>query len=302
MKKLILLLFVITAVTAQAQDAEEQPQGWSNGGIFQLLFNQSAFNAEWQGGGTSSLAGNLGLNYDINYLMDRTSWDTKIIAEYGITRQDGDEFTRKTNDRLELNTVYGYKIAEDSAWSYSFFLNALTQFTKGYNFGEDEDGNVTRTERTNFLSPGYFQAGPGMLYKKGDNLSVNIAPATARLIVVDGQFTDGPDYVDGAYFGVDAGETTRFELGASINALYNFQIAENVRMDNVLLLYSNYLDKPGNIDINYSTNINMKINEWLSANLIFQAIYDDNAVGAFQIREVFGLGLNYKLGDAREVQ
>jgi hypothetical protein len=66
-------------------------------------------------------------------------------------------------------------------------------------------------------------------------------------------------------------------------------------MDNVLLLYSNYLDKPGNVDINYSAAVNMKVNEWLSANLIFQAIYDDNAVGAFQIREVFGLGLNYKL-------
>ena len=66
-------------------------------------------------------------------------------------------------------------------------------------------------------------------------------------------------------------------------------------MSNVLALYSNYLENPGNIDINYSANVNMKVNEWLSANLIFQAIYDDNAVGAFQVREVFGLGLNYKL-------
>ncbi len=66
-------------------------------------------------------------------------------------------------------------------------------------------------------------------------------------------------------------------------------------MDNVLLLYSNYLDQPGNVDINYSAAVNMKVNDWLSANLIFQAIYDDNAVGAFQVREVFGLGLNYKL-------
>jgi hypothetical protein len=284
----------ILPVTAQDTD-EEQPQGWSNGGNFQLLFNQSAFNAEWTGGGTSSLSGNVGINYDINYLNGRTSWDNKIIAEYGITKQDGDEFTRKTNDRLELNSVYGYKIAEDSSWSYSFFFNALTQLAKGYNFGEDEDGNPTRTERTHILSPGFFQAGPGMLYKKGENLSINLAPATARLIVVDDMFTTVDGYEDGDYFGVDAGESSRFELGASVNALYKFTIAENITMDNVLLLYSNYLDKPGNIDINYSANVNMKINEWLSTNLIFQAIYDDNAVGAFQIREVFGLGINYEL-------
>lgn len=42
-------------------------------------------------------------------------------------------------------------------------------------------------------------------------------------------------------------------------------------------------------------NVVMTINKYLTTNLIFQAIYDDNAVGAFQIREMFGLGINYKL-------
>jgi len=299
MKKILLTaLLIATASLSQAQDDEskEQKQGWTKGGTFQLLFNQSAFNAEWTGGGTSSIAGNAAINYDFNYLQGRTTWDNKLIAEYGITKQDGDEFIRKTNDRLEFNSVYGYKVSENSRWSYSFFFNGLTQFTKGYTFSEDPTtGETIRTERTHILSPGYFQAGPGMLYKRNENFSVNIAPATARLIVVDDQFTTTPGYEDGDYFGVDAGASNRFEFGASVNALYKFEITENVTMDNVLLLYSNYLDKPGNVDINYSAAVNMKVNEWLSANLIFQAIYDDNAVGAFQIREVFGLGLNYKL-------
>ncbi len=291
-----LLVSVIAVAQAQDDDSKEPKEGWTNGGTFQLLFNQSAFNAEWTGGGTSSIAGNAGINYDFNYLQGRTTWDNKFIAEYGITKQDGDEFIRKTNDRLEFNSVYGYKVSEDSRWSYSFFLNALTQFAKGYQFSEDAvTGETIRTERTHILSPGYFQAGPGMLYKKDENFSVNIAPATARLILVDDQFTSTVGYVDGDYFGVDAGESSRFEFGASVNALYKFELAENITMDNVLLLYSNYLDQPGNVDINYSAAVNMKVNEWLSANLIFQAIYDDNAVGAFQIREVFGLGLNYKL-------
>jgi hypothetical protein len=37
----------------------------------------------------------------------------------------------------------------------------------------------------------------------------------------------------------------------------------------------------------------MKINKYISTNVAFQALYDDNARGAFQIREVFGLGVNY---------
>ncbi|PQJ20337.1 MULTISPECIES: DUF3078 domain-containing protein [Nonlabens] len=296
MKKILLLLAVLgTSFTAIAQDDDAPKEGWSKGGNFQALFNQSAFNAEWTGGGTSNISLNLGVNYDLNYLKGRTTWDNKIIAEYGITKLDNQEFTRKTNDRIELNSVYGYKIKEESNWSYSAFLNFLSQWTTGYRFGEDVDGNETRTEFTKFLSPGYLSFGPGILYRKSDDLQVNIAPATARFIFVDDAFTSVPGYVDGDYFGVDAGDSSRFEFGASLNGIYNFTIAENITMSNVLALYSNYLENPGNIDINYSANVNMKVNEWLSANLIFQAIYDDNAVGAFQVREVFGLGLNYKL-------
>ncbi|MGB3592088.1 MAG: DUF3078 domain-containing protein [Nonlabens sp.] len=300
MRYLVCFSLFLLSLTAVAQDVDSVAtdsvqKKWTRNGLFQFLFNQSAFNAEWQGGGTSNIAGNAGINFDFNYLDGRHSWDNKLILEYGITKQDDSEFSRKTNDRIEFNSVYGYKWSNNSKWSYSFFVNALTQFARGYQFGEDPvTGEETRTERTRILSPGYFQAGPGILYKRDKNLTVNIAPVTTRAIVVAREFTTIQGYEDGDYFGVDAGETTRIELGASINALYNFTIAENITMDNVLLLYSNYLEEPTNIDINYSAAVNMKINEWLSTNLIFQAIYDDNAVGAFQIREVFGLGLNYK--------
>ena len=69
---------------------------------------------------------------------------------------------------------------------------------------------------------------------------------------------------------------------------------DNVSFENILTLYSNYLDKPQNVDLDYTANIVMKINKYLSANFTFQAIYDDDAARAFQIRELLGLGLSYK--------
>ena len=42
----------------------------------------------------------------------------------------------------------------------------------------------------NCFPPGYIQGGPGFLWKKSDNLKVDIAPATARLIFVSSEFTD----------------------------------------------------------------------------------------------------------------
>ncbi|WP_324719742.1 DUF3078 domain-containing protein [Salinimicrobium sp. HB62] len=294
MKKLLLSVFILSGLVGNAQEEKEDapPNGWTSEGKFQVLFNQSAFNKEWTGGGTSSVAGNLMLDYNFNYRNGNFTWDNKVIANYGLTKLKGDEFTRKTSDRLELNSIAGKQL-ENSNWYYSFFTNFRTQFSKGYVYSNNAEGVEIRRETTHFLSPAYLQFGPGMMWKKSEDFWFNLAPATARFIFVDSDFTSVPGYQDGAYFGVDAGESSRFELGASVNAYLKNEIVTNVTLENSLSLYSNYLDKPGNIDIDYLMNLEMTVNKFISANLIFQAIYDDNTVGAFQIREVFGAGLTY---------
>ena len=293
MKRLLLSALLLIGFIATAQEEEEPlPDGWHSQGKFQLLFNQSAFNKEWTGGGTSSIAGNLMLDYQLNYRSGSFTWDNKILANYGVTKLNGDEFTRKTSDRLELNSIAGKQL-ENSNWYYSFFTNFRTQFSKGYEYFEDPSGIENRTETTHFLSPAYLQFGPGMMWKKSDNFWFNIAPATSRFIFVDKDFTSVPGYADGSYYGVDEGKSFRYELGASFTGYGKFDVMTNVSMENTLSLYSNYLDKPGNIDIDYLMNLEMAINKFLTANLIFQAIYDDNTIAAFQIREVFGAGFNY---------
>lgn len=294
MKKLLLSFFVLIGFFATAQEEKEEPapQGWTTEGKFQLLFNQSAFNKEWSGGGTSSVAGNLLLDYNLNYRKGDFTWNNKLLANYGLTKLKGDEFTRKTSDRLEVNSIAGKQL-ENSNWYYSFFANFRTQFSKGYVYSKNEEGIEIRKETTHFISPAYLQFGPGMMWKKNEDLWVNIAPATARFIFVDQQFTGIPGYMDGDYYGVDEGDSSRFELGASVNAYSKFEVLTNVSLENSLSLYSNYLDKPGNIDLDYLMNLEMGVNKYITANLIFQAIYDDNTIGAFQIREVFGAGLTY---------
>lgn len=295
MKKLSFLLIVfmsgIPLAAQEAQNEDEQPEGWTTDGKLQVLFNQSYFNEEWTGGGTSSIAGNLIFNYDFSYKKGNFTWDNRLLANYGITRVESDDFLRKTSDRLEFNTIAGRQL-RDSRWYYSFFLNFRTQIDKGYRFSVDpETRENIRTEYTNFLSPGYLQFGPGIMWKKNENLLFNIAPSTARFIFVDPNFTSSEGYRSGDYFGIDAGESSRFELGASLTGYAKFELVRNVTVENSLNLYSNYLQDPGNIDIDYLLNLDMKVNRWLSANFIFQAIYDDNAIAAFQIREVFGAGI-----------
>lgn len=305
-KKLLFLALIFMAplmLSAQDEKPKDSIQnGWKRSGNISLLFNQAAFNKEWTGGGSSNYAGNIALTYDLNYRMDKISWNNRLLADYGISKNKDDKYGRKTNDRLELNSILGREI-NDSEWYYSFFLNFKTQFAKGYEYNKDLNPSDPgyRTETTHFMSPGYLQFGPGLLWKKNDNLYVNISPATAKFIFVDKDFTKVDTSIPGAldaynankYFGVDANESSRFELGASISAYAKFELMKNITSENILNLYSNYLEDPQNVDVDYTMNLVMKVNEFISTNFTFQAIYDDNAVRGFQIREALGVGVTY---------
>jgi hypothetical protein len=278
-KTLFIILFFNAIITTKAQEKPNDTiKYWTKKGNITVLFNQSSFNKEWQAGGSSNYAGNFGLNYDFNYKKGTVVWDNKFIIAYGLTKIKDAPRISKTDDRLELNSVWGKKAKGE--WYYSAFFNFKTQMDTGLN----ADG----VRLSHFFSPAYFQLGPGMLWKKNDNISFNIAPATSKLIVVHPHFTEF-----GSSFGVLKGERSRLELGASISGYYKFNVITNVTIENRINLYSNYLDHPQNVDVDYQMNVFMKINQYLSANFSLQTIYDDNAVQAVQTRQVFGVGFNY---------
>ncbi len=301
-KRLLLLAFLISASVLQAQTVEkelitntENPVNtltdtikprWKTKGNLIFLFNQSNFN-NWLAGGENNLSGNLGINYDFNYKKQEWTWDNKVIASYGLLQTKNSDFDKKTDDRFEYNSVLGKKAFGE--WNYSFFLNFRTQFTKGYVYTKDANGKEIRTENTNLFSPAYLTFGPGMFWKKNDNLKVNLAPLTSKVTFVDRNFT----VADEKYFGVEEGRSSRYELGFYASGYYKFNLMTNVSMENTLNLYSNYMKDPQNIDVDYTLAVVMRINRYLTSNLVFQSIYDDNAFRGFQTRQIFGLGVNY---------
>jgi hypothetical protein len=296
MKKLLLLLCCLfSIVTLKAQESTiEAPQPvaedtlgpWTTKGNASLLFNQSTFD-NWIAGGENNISGTVGVNYDFNYQKEDWSWDNKVIASYGIVKTRTSAFAKKTDDRLEINSILGKQLSGN--WYYSAFLRFKTQFTKGYLYERNTDGAEIRNEYTTFLSPGYLFFGPGMMWKKSDNLKVNLSPATSKLTFVKSAYT----LQDEAYFGVKEGSSVRYELGFNASAYYKLDVIANVTFENILNLYSNYLEDPQNVDIDYQLNIVMRINRFLTTNLSFQTIYDDNAYRGFQVRQVFGVAANY---------
>lgn len=277
---------IVNTEKAVKKIADTTGAGWTKKGNLIFLFNQSNFN-NWLAGGENNLSGNLGINYDFNYKKNDITWDNKVIASYGLLQTKNADFEKKTDDRFEYNSVFGKKAT--GQWYYSFFLNFRTQFTKGYVYGKDANGKEIRDEYTNIFSPAYLTFGPGMFWKKNDNLKVNFAPLTSKITFVDADFT----LPEKAYFGVEEGKSTRYELGFYASGYYKLDLITNVSMENTLNLYSNYLEDPQNVDMDYTMAMVMRINRYLTTNLVFQAIYDDNAFRGFQTRQIFGLAVNY---------
>ena len=275
------------------------PEKWKNSGNALFLINQSSF-SNWTSGGQSSVSGTLKIDYNFNYSDNGWDWDTKVISNFGLNKISGSDFLKKTDDRIEINSVLGKKFNNDiiGRWSYSSFFNFQTQFAKGYRFGKDANGNPNRTEKSRFFSPATVQLGVGMYWKKSKDLWVNVAPMTGKLILVNRRFTENLSE-NQTYFGVKKGGNSRFELGASIRSYYKSEIFENVTMENRLSLYSDYLDRPQNIDFDCTFNFIMKVNQYVSTNLIFQFVYDDNEIKRVQVREVLGVGLNIDLSKIR---
>ncbi|KIO76820.1 hypothetical protein TH53_12955 [Pedobacter lusitanus] len=295
MKKLILSLSLAAiSLIGYAQEAPkvDTTKRWTIHGENTLLINQSSF-SNWSSGGVNSIAGNILFNYDFNYKKDVWSWDNKVILGYGLSKQQ-DVGTRKNDDRIILNSLLGRQASK--YWLYTFYANFQTQFAKGYNYSTNP-----QTLISNFLAPAYLTFGPGFAYKRSDNFRVNISPAAARIIMVNDNYLSSI----GA-FGVDPGKKSKFQLGASLDAYYKVNLLENISLENTLKLYSDYLDKPGNIYTDYTANLFMKVNKFVTVNAGVQLIYDDktnipyldNGVTrnkkALQVKQIFGAGVTYK--------
>ena len=293
----IFFLFLILNVLSQekAIDSTNIKNNWNKSGNFTFLGNQSSYSF-WTAGGQTSISGTIKIDYDFNFENNGWNWDTKVITAYGLNSIGGSKYLKKTDDRFEINSLLGKKFTNNliGNWSYSSFLNFKTQWTKGYRYRKNSNGEEERSELTRFFSPAYLQIGIGLYWRKSKDLWVNFAPVTGRLIIVNKFFTE--NLQDGKqYFGVNKGSNSRFELGASLRSYFKFEFIENVEISNRLSLYSDYLENSGNIDLDYTINTSMKINKHLTTNLILQFIYDDNSVKRLQVREVMGIGLNLKI-------
>lgn len=308
MRLIIVILTLTFSVFGQAQISEvlkevmriqfqlpDTIDGWDREGLFRLNINQAMY-SHWQSGQTNNIEFNTHISHNFNFQRDNMLWDNLLLFDFGMNKINGYEF-RKTQDKLEINSIIGAKTPNN--WSYSYFLNLQTPISNTYNYTKDL---IKKNRTAGFLAPLYIATGPGIMWRKDANLHFNIAPVTAKSVYINGnvhKFNTETETFDSnneiMIYSVEPGEDFRHKLGFYSSAYMKFDLMKNVKMENRLALYSNYLESPENIDMDYTMNLTLKINKLLSTNISFQTRYDDQEFEGFQVRESLGIGLNFKI-------
>ena len=274
-----------------SQEEAKKDSLWTTRGNVAILLNQTGF-SDWVGGGTNNFSGTLKFDYEWEYRDKGWDWLTNVESAYGLAKYKNAPFARKIDDRILIQSIVGKEFTKNL--SFSAFFNFTSQLGNGYKYKKDSNNNEIRELTTRIFSPAYFQLGSGFLWKKDETLWVNYSPIATRLILVSKKFTQDLTGND-TYFGVLPNESSRYELGANLTFHSEGNLLENIKYKQDLKLFSNYLEDASNIDLDYLVQIEVDINPLLSTQLIFQLIYDDNAISRLQVREVFGVGVQLKL-------
>lgn len=280
-----MLLSVITiAVCAETK----KDSVWITNGYAGLKLTQVSF-TNWATGGDNAFAFDLQGTYQADYKHNKHIWQNRIELSYGLNKTKS-EITKKTSDKIYLNSNYGYEIYKNLYLSALF--NFQSQFTRGYDYGVNPDVYVSQ-----FMAPGYLMTGIGFTWIPNKFFTAVLSPAAWRgTFVLNDRLSD-----EGAY-GVKPGKKLLSEFGANLKLEGRYEFLKNMTLYSRLDLYSDYLRKPQNVDINWEVQINMVINKWFSTTLTTNMVYDDDVkitlsdgrkVKRVQFKELLGVGLQF---------
>lgn len=284
--KLTLVMLLLAALTfAQEPAPVDGDTLWKFTGVTSLSMSQLSL-TNWAAGGENAISGNVFVKLSPDYDNGTINWDNDLILGFGLMKQ-GDNEADKSDDQIELTSKFGYRAGKN--WFYTALLSFKSQFANGYSYADD-----VKTKISSFLAPGYLNLSLGFDYKPTEGFSLLLAPISTKMTFINDQtLADAGVYAP-------AGESFRGEFGGYIKIAYKKEILKNVLLDTQVDFFSNYVDNPQYVDVNWDLLITFKVNEFISASLMTQLIYDyDIKFGPapgqpkVQFKELFGLGLAY---------
>ena len=289
----VCIIFVSTIVSAQPDSLFFKKKtnadiqlGWRTKKEAGLYLNQVSF-TNWNAGGTNSISGIISGKASAKYKQEKYFWNSSINMRYGLNKQEG-ESVFKTEDVIEVISNFGLEKDPQSNWFYSARFSFNTQFSNGFNY-PNRDEPISR-----FMAPGYMFLGLGMEYGRHiERMSFYASPFTLKTTFVldDDLANRGAFGVDPAIYDMEGnilqnGQKIRRELGILLTNQFEEELFENIKVNSLLRLYTDYLNSFGNIDIDWELNIDMKVNQYVKATFGSHLRYDNDIKNKVEINEM----------------
>ena len=300
------------SLTSYAQDdaAEEvQPEGWSYGAALGADLGQLLQFNPRIGSGENRVGVGINFGAFANKKQGLTNWNNSVSLNLALQRLGGgivaigSDITvpwQKSADELRLASQWGTKFNANSPWGYGIQSTFLTQLTPTY---ADADGRnlLKQIDNTNagtpiaqFLSSGTFTLSPGITYRPDDHFDVLLSPASFKTVfVLNDDIAALPlyDFIDPD----NEGNKALQQFGATLAANYqnSYLTDDRLLLKSSLILFSNYLNNPQNIDVDWRTEVGFLVFKGLTLSLNTILLYDDDIqVQVTDYDQVGGIRLN----------
>ena len=298
---------------AQKEDPKvEKPRYWTNSLVTNIKFGQTSL-TNWAAGGDNTTTLQAFIDGNANYKKNDLFWNNRLQLDYGFVYASSKPILQKSDDRIYLESKFGYKNVNMKNFSLSINYDFKSQFNTGYDYltpsvpdkFKDDEGNLpglndlahndqvalwkdARKIKSGFLAPAYTNLAVGIDVKPAKWLSLNIAPVTGGVVIVRNEalranysmplkeeWKDKTENVptDGSQF-----RSARFEFGAQVKADIAVNVNDNFKYTSQLVLFSNYLDHPENLRVNWDNRFDWKLAKYFSLTLTTNMIYDDKVM------------------------
>jgi hypothetical protein len=294
MKKMILfaVLFVAMQVSAQMPswsfspppmlapvDTTRPVPPWTHKLVGSVMGNQVSF-TDWQQGGEDAIAWTTLLDGKTVFDVGKDNCSTAYRFGFGQTKL-GSRSTRKTDDRIEFESVYTRKL--------NLYVNPYvaatfkTQFAPGYTY----DASEVRLKVSKFMDPGYFTQSLGLGYQPVSQVKARLGAGMREIFASEfaAKYTDDKQTLDKI-------EKIVAEGGAESAVSVDWKLSQNLLLTSLVEAFAafNNFSHPM---LRSNSGLAATVSKYVSVMFNVQTINEPRVSQRPQIKQALSVGLNY---------
>lgn len=233
---------------------------WRKEANVSLQVTQNYATENWQQGGVNAFSLLWSAKAFAHYKKDNISWQNDAEWRVGLSTVSGDTIHKMntTDDVFKIYSKLGYQVHKK--WYVTVYADFRTNLFPSFQKNSDK-------MNTTFLTPIRYSMGVGVDYKPIKGLSINLSPATYKLVYAN---MNDPERIAVTDYGIESGKKMLNEIGSSLRVEWKWKPLREIELETKFYFFTNYKQ----IETELEVNIDFIINRYLSAKLMVHPRYD----------------------------